>query len=207
MGWSLETKEEKGVTKYRIWTSNSDSWITEWSTKEEIIKFLFWHRFYEFVDSFIKDDMTFPHHWGVKGENTIMVRKEEAEAYFKLMSDAHDSEDEYETTKLKKFTEIMKAHGFELKMEDKRGYGFDSKEDTDKIGKESVSDVVSNDPKYLLGVLRNIERSMSKAERKRKSNVSIVKDYLMCHTSKGGRTSSYEMCEYLGIDADAYTFN
>jgi len=64
----------------------------------------------------------------------------------------------------------------------------------------------ANDPEYLLGVLRNLERQMPKVWRKRKSNVAIVRDFLMVHTSKGGRTSSYEMCEFLGIDGDAYTF-
>lgn len=64
----------------------------------------------------------------------------------------------------------------------------------------------ANDPKYLLGLLRNIERRMPRTHRKSTSNVAIVRDYLMCHTSKGGRTSSYEMCEYIGIDGDAFTF-
>lgn len=64
----------------------------------------------------------------------------------------------------------------------------------------------ANDPKFLLGVLRNIEREMPKAKRKRESNVYIVQHYLMACTSKGGRTSSYEMCEFLGVDGDAYTF-
>ena len=64
----------------------------------------------------------------------------------------------------------------------------------------------ANEPKYLLGILKNIEHNMPKAWRKRTSNVSVVRDFLMIHTSKGGRTSSYEMCEYLGVDGDAYTF-
>lgn len=64
----------------------------------------------------------------------------------------------------------------------------------------------ANNPKFLLGVLQNIERGMPKAWRKRFSNVVIVRDYLMAHTDKGGRTSSYEMCSYLNIEGDAYTF-
>ncbi len=64
----------------------------------------------------------------------------------------------------------------------------------------------ANEPRFLLGILKNIELGMPKAWRKRNRNVAIVRDFLMSHTSKGGRTSSYEMCEYLGIDGDAYTF-
>ncbi len=65
----------------------------------------------------------------------------------------------------------------------------------------------ANDPKYLLGVLKNVEQVMPKTWRKNNSNVAIVRDILMSHTSKGGRTSSYEMCQYLGIDGDDYTFS
>lgn len=64
----------------------------------------------------------------------------------------------------------------------------------------------ANDPKFLLGVMQNFENEISKAKRKRTSNVALVRDLLMSRTSFGGRTSSYEMCEYLGIDGDAFTF-
>ncbi len=64
----------------------------------------------------------------------------------------------------------------------------------------------ANEPRYLLGVLKNFERQMAKKDRKANTNVKIVGDLLLNHTHKGGRTSSYEMCEFLGIDGDAYTF-
>lgn len=64
----------------------------------------------------------------------------------------------------------------------------------------------ANEPNYLLGVLKNIENNMPKTWRQRTRNVSIVRDFLLAHTDKGGRTSSYDMCEYLGIDGDAYSF-
>jgi hypothetical protein len=79
--------------------------------------------------------------------------------------------------------------------------------ETKKEVKDKENLIDANDPKYLLGVLRNIERQMPKAWRKRTTNVVIVRDFLMIHTSKGGRTSSYEMCEFLGVDGDGYTFN
>lgn len=63
----------------------------------------------------------------------------------------------------------------------------------------------ANDPNYLVGVLRNIENKMPKAWRKRTRNVKFVMDFLTAHTSKGGQTSGYEMCEFLGIDGDGYT--
>ena len=67
--------------------------------------------------------------------------------------------------------------------------------------------VNANDPKYLIGVLKNIEREMPKAKRKRTLNISMVRDYLTGHTSKGGRVSAYETCLYLGIDPDGTLIN
>jgi len=60
--------------------------------------------------------------------------------------------------------------------------------------------------KYLLSVLTNIGNKMSGPLRKSTVNWAIVRDYLMSGTSKGGRTSSIEMCLWLGINPDAYKF-
>lgn len=64
----------------------------------------------------------------------------------------------------------------------------------------------ANKPEFLLGILQNIEGLLPKQIRKSRANIWIVRDYMMNVTNKGGKTSSYEMCEYLGIDPDAYTF-
>lgn len=207
MGWLLKTKEEEGKeTKYKIWTTVSEGWITEeWMTKDEIIKFLFWNKLYDFMDKFIEDSMTFPNGYYDKDTHKRNWDDKLSDEHYKFTKSTFGVKGiDYVKLKSNKFSEILNAHGLRMNIEDARGYGFDSKE---KEKSENVSDVISNDPKYILGVLRNIESNMSKAERKRKSNVWIVKDYLMCHTSKGGKTSSYEMCKYLGIDADAFTFH
>jgi len=64
----------------------------------------------------------------------------------------------------------------------------------------------ANEPKFLLGVMQNIENGMPKSHRKHSCNWVLVKNYLMRRTNKGGSTSSNMMCEYMGIDPDAYTF-
>ena len=64
----------------------------------------------------------------------------------------------------------------------------------------------ANEPKFLLGVMRNIEQNMSKNMRKSSLNWVLVKEYLLSHTNKGGSTSSILMCKYLGIDPDCFTF-
>ena len=61
MAWVVQTKESKGVTLYKIWSTISDSYITEkWLYKQEIDKFFFWYRFQDFVEKFVEDSMTFP---------------------------------------------------------------------------------------------------------------------------------------------------
>ncbi len=209
MGWLLKTKQEEGEeTKYKIWTTISDGWITEqWMTKDEIIKFLFWNKLYDFMDKFIEDAMTFPNGYHDKETHKRNWDDKLADEHYEFTKSKFGKKgNAYVNTTTDKFSEILNAHGLGVNITDKRGYAFNSDKDAAIPDNESVSDVITNDPKYLLGVLRNIENNMSRAERKRKSNVSVVRDYLMCHTSKGGRTSSYEMCEYLGIDADAFTF-
>ena len=65
----------------------------------------------------------------------------------------------------------------------------------------------ANTKAHQLGLLRNIERNMVKAQRQRETNVKIVMDYITAHTSKGGRTSAGEYCKWLGVDPDGKTFN
>jgi hypothetical protein len=64
----------------------------------------------------------------------------------------------------------------------------------------------ANDPSYLLGIMKNIENYMPKSHRKNTANWVLVKNYLLAHTIKGGSNSSFKMCEYIGIDPDAYSF-
>lgn len=59
---------------------------------------------------------------------------------------------------------------------------------------------------FILGVLKNIEREMPKAKRKRMTNIQIVMRYLLARTEKAGRTSCYEQCHLLEIDPDGFTF-
>ena len=59
---------------------------------------------------------------------------------------------------------------------------------------------------FQIGILKNIERLMPKETRRHKPNWVIVMDYLLAHTSRGGSTSAYEHCGYLGIDPDGKTF-
>jgi hypothetical protein len=59
---------------------------------------------------------------------------------------------------------------------------------------------------YQLGIMRNVEYEIPKAVRKRLQNWQLVRDYLLQHTSKGGSTSCYHHCRWMGVDPEGYTF-
>jgi hypothetical protein len=75
---------------------------------------------------------------------------------------------------------------------------------TMSIVESQVEDASS--AQYQLGVMRNVEENMSKAKRSKTYNWVLVQRYLLSHTSKGGSTSSYIHCQFLGVDPDGYTF-
>lgn len=64
----------------------------------------------------------------------------------------------------------------------------------------------ANSREYQLGLLRSYQHDMDIDIRNATYNWSIVKNVLLGHTSKGGRTSSYKHCEFLGINPDGKTF-
>lgn len=140
MGWLLKTKEEEGKeTKYKIWTTISDGWITEeWLTKDEIIKFLFWNEFYRFMDKFIEDAMTFPNGYCDKDthkrnwDNNLAI-----EHYEFTKSKFGVKGKDYTKISTDKFSEILNANGIRLQVDDLRGYNFDSKEKE----KENINEI------------------------------------------------------------------
>lgn len=60
--------------------------------------------------------------------------------------------------------------------------------------------------KYQLGIMRNVEREISQRKRKACPNWILVRDYLLGNTSKGGSTSCFQHCHWMGVDPEAYTF-
>jgi hypothetical protein len=60
MGWSIAIKETKKGTQYRIKCSVSDKYITKWLYKNDIIKFIFWYQFDDFLNKFLETALTFP---------------------------------------------------------------------------------------------------------------------------------------------------
>jgi hypothetical protein len=55
-----------------------------------------------------------------------------------------------------------------------------------------------------LRILHNFIKSMTKTYRIRTPNWMVVRDILLTGTNHSGRTSCYEKCDELGIDADSF---
>jgi hypothetical protein len=128
MGWQVKIKTEKEVTKYRIWTTVSDGWITEWLTKEEITKFFLWQRLRDFRDKFLEDAITFPNNYTDKDTDRRIMDSKIEDDYRKFVSESHRGGKSDEIL-FDKFAEVLNAHGLRVKIEDARGYEFDSKEE------------------------------------------------------------------------------
>src|SRR4051812_34352444 len=64
MGWIVKVKEEKGQpTKYRLWSTNSDSYLTEWVERDGVLHYMFWHNLDKFVQKFMEEAYSFPQGW------------------------------------------------------------------------------------------------------------------------------------------------
>lgn len=61
-------------------------------------------------------------------------------------------------------------------------------------------------PKFQLGIMRNVEREISKRKRNTTPNWKLVQDYLLGSTSHGGSTSCCAQCHFMGVDPYGLTF-
>jgi hypothetical protein len=83
----LRIKAKKD-TKYKLWSTVSDSYITpKWMNREEILHFLFWSRFRNFMDKFVEDSITFPDGFFNKDEGRLLINDLRDE-YNKLLMDS-----------------------------------------------------------------------------------------------------------------------
>lgn len=114
MGWQLEIKTENEETKYRIWSTFVDEWIIEWSSREEIIKFLFWEKFQEFMYSFSEEALKFPHMWMDKKTKKVNFISDEKELEVKKFKRGKENADI--------FKEIIAGMKIELTIKDSDGH-------------------------------------------------------------------------------------
>ncbi len=66
MGWEVSQKDGK----YRIWSTISDAWITDWISRKEAIRFYYDDAFMSFKKKIVEQFYKFPHMWSDYDSNS-----------------------------------------------------------------------------------------------------------------------------------------
>jgi hypothetical protein len=92
MGWKIA--QQKG--KFRIWSTVSDAWLTDWMTREEALKFYYDDALLRFEKQFIEKYLSFPHHWPEhgNGQRAVIVNQEGRARYLAWMHELTCKSDE-----------------------------------------------------------------------------------------------------------------
>lgn len=108
MGWQLKHREKDN--KYRLWTTISDVWMTDWLTEDEIKEGIAEEYLYNYKEKVVKLYMTFPDHF-VKRDNglhyTMFNNREGSQAYYDWQTEAFKGD--YWTELDRKFSELTEA--------------------------------------------------------------------------------------------------
>lgn len=114
MSWNIEIKETGKETKYKIWSTIVDAYITDkWMTKEEIINFFFWHYFREFATKFLETAFTFPDGWHQKDGK--LIRRDSYKEFYEFQSKAIKDDKLF----MEKFFEELNKLGIKINIKDK----------------------------------------------------------------------------------------
>jgi len=125
MGWEISMKEYKAETKYKIWSTVTDSYITpKWLTKEEVIKFMFWHKLDRFMADFVETAMTFPNDWYIRELDRRMYEEVNAKKFHEILEASIHDREKFP----REFIKILKDLNIELSVKDGR-YFINTKKD------------------------------------------------------------------------------
>lgn len=107
MGWNIETRKGKQETEYRIWSTVSDSWLNEWSTRDEVLVYIFFNKFNRLIEDFVKESMFFPGEYVNK--KMVLYRAEEKmyDEYHKLLRQSYRVKEDDIDPMDEKFKEIL----------------------------------------------------------------------------------------------------
>jgi hypothetical protein len=107
MGWQIAQK----AGKFRIWSTTSDVWLTDWITREEAIKFYYDDALLAFKNRIIEKYFSFPHHW-LQHDNrhgAVIVNQEGSARYLAWLNELiHKPDEEYTAFVNETFEQIMK---------------------------------------------------------------------------------------------------
>lgn len=110
MGWRVSRKITKtNKQRYRIWSTISDDWLTKWSSREEIIKFIEQDALFSYKLRVVEMYYKFPADWGdYDNEHISIIRDEKrSDEYLKVMRRLLDAKN-YNQAVEKEFEKIKK---------------------------------------------------------------------------------------------------
>jgi hypothetical protein len=105
MGWQIAQR----AGKFRIWSTVSDAWLTDWLTRDEAIKFYYDDALLAFQKKIIEKYFSFPHHWLQHDNRQVIINQEGSEKYLAWLSELMDKPDEeYAAFVNETFEQVMK---------------------------------------------------------------------------------------------------
>lgn len=111
MSWSVKIKDGK----YRFYSNNSNEYVSDFMTREETIRFLMMHDLTNFMNSVVKNYMSFPHYWSDKDSGKILLNSDGIEEYTRFLLDDIDKDNN------DKLDEILDKLGIKIRV-DINGY-------------------------------------------------------------------------------------
>lgn len=111
MGWQIKISGDK----YKVWSTIVDEYITDYMTKDELIRFLFWSKFENLMDNILEDMICFPYGW-VDSESgkRLLCEKDKHDERFQLLKNRDLKFDE--------FFKRIKEVGIDININDVDGY-------------------------------------------------------------------------------------
>lgn len=73
MSWTFQKKTVNGKDLYRIYTTVSDGWLTDWLTRNEVLRFMYQDRLRDFKVGIIEMCQNFPDMRIIKGTHQVFV--------------------------------------------------------------------------------------------------------------------------------------
>lgn len=112
MSWQIAQKDGK----YRIWSTISDTWLTDWIDRKEAIKFYYDDALLKFKKRVIEEYYKFPHMWGLHNDISYARYIDDDQGYESLMQwlkalISKENPDEYCQLIEETYDKIMKELG------------------------------------------------------------------------------------------------
>lgn len=124
MAWRLSTRTTNDIQEYRVYSTISDEFLTEWISKKDVEKFIFWQYFNDFIQKFVETCTKFPDGWTDVDSGMRNINKEAREKWSTMLRKSIDSDEIIDSAFVEKLQEI----GIDVQIIDEE-FKFNSKND------------------------------------------------------------------------------